>query len=106
MLFAEAAAQAIDGVLHQPASRYAPAAQRVVRLVHEAEVARRAGHRPAPPFGEPDGEVRLAEERPRPGNEVGVAALDDPLHRRGPAHPSHEDDRLRDTALELPRRPE
>ena len=69
--------------------------------MRQAEVARRAGDRAAPPAGELDDKIGLADEGPRHGYEVGLAAFDDGLHGRGGAHSAHEDDRLGHELAEL-----
>jgi len=66
-----------------------------MRLVHEAEIARGACDRSAAPRSELDHEVRFADERPSHGDEVGVATLDDPFHRRRRPHGTDQDDRFR-----------
>jgi hypothetical protein len=72
--------------------RRAPAAQWIDAFVLEADVAGHAGDRAAPALRDAVHQVRLAHERPRQRNKIGVARSDDVVHRLCRAEPADQND--------------
>ena len=98
MGFAEASAKAIKSMLEQPAPGHAPAAERMMRLMHETEIAGGTRHRSPATGVKLYDQVGLADERPGHRDEIGVPVFEDSFHRRRSPHPADEDDRHRDSA--------
>src|SRR5713226_9033118 len=98
----ESTAQPVQRVLQQPMSGHTPAPQRMMRLVGQAEIARRACRRHVTTLSEAPHEVRLTDERPCHRDEIGIAAREDPLHRFTTPHSSDQDDRAVDVTAQRP----
>src|SRR5260370_29279808 len=99
----ESTAQPVPRVLQQSLSGHTPAPQRMMRLVGQAEIARRACRCHVATLSEAPHEVRLTDERSCHRDEIGIVALEDPFHRFTTPHSSDQDDRAVDVTAQRPR---